>query len=89
MQKLWGGRFSGATDVLIELLNNSLAFDARLWRQAIRGSIAHVLLLCEAWIIPGGEASEIADGREALCGAVETPPAAPAGHAAASRHAPR
>ena len=33
MRKLWGGRFEGQTDALIERLNNSLAFDARLWRQ--------------------------------------------------------
>jgi argininosuccinate lyase len=87
MQKLWGGRFAGATDALIELLNNSLAFDARLWRQDIRGSIAHVLMLGATGIIPSGEASEIADGLQALfedieSGAATLPPAAEDVHTA-------
>ena len=78
MQKLWGGRFGGATDALIERLNNSLAFDARLWRQDIRGSIAHVIMLGTTGIIPSGEASEIARGLQALfedieSGALELP----------------
>ncbi|HLJ54137.1 MAG TPA: argininosuccinate lyase [Chthonomonadaceae bacterium] len=78
MRKLWGGRFDGATDALIERLNNSLAFDGRLWRQDIRGSMAHVFMLGATGIIPAGEASEIADGLQALfedleSGALELP----------------
>ncbi len=78
MQKLWGGRFEGVTDALIERLNNSLAFDARLWRQDIRGSIAHVMMLGTTGIISTGEASEIADGLQGLfedieSGALELP----------------
>jgi argininosuccinate lyase len=78
MRKLWGGRFEGETDALIERLNNSLAFDARLWRQDIRGSIAHAIMLGDTGVIPAGEASEIADGLQALfedldSGAVELP----------------
>ena len=72
MQKLWGGRFDGATDALIERLNNSLAFDARLWRQDIRGSIAHVTMLGSTDIIPSEEAAEIADGLRALFGDLES-----------------
>ena len=45
MRKLWGGRFEGKTDELIERLNNSLIFDARLWRHDIQGSIAHARML--------------------------------------------
>jgi argininosuccinate lyase len=78
MQKLWGGRFEGATDALIERINNSLAFDARLWQQDIRGSIAHALMLGATGIIPSSEGSEIADGLQALfedlrSGAVQLP----------------
>jgi argininosuccinate lyase len=28
-KKLWGGRFSGATDPIMEAFNNSLVFDKR------------------------------------------------------------
>jgi argininosuccinate lyase len=39
-KKLWGGRFTGATDPLMEAFNNSIDFDKRLWSADIRGSIA-------------------------------------------------
>ncbi|HLK58898.1 MAG TPA: argininosuccinate lyase [Chthonomonadaceae bacterium] len=66
MRKLWGGRFEGATDALIERLNNSLAFDARLWRHDIRGSLAHVAMLGATGILSAEEAVRIAEGLQAL-----------------------
>jgi len=78
MQKLWGGRFSGTTDALIERLNNSLSFDSRMWRQDIRASIAHAIMLGATGIITSGESTEISDGLQALfedldSGAAELP----------------
>ena len=32
-KKLWGGRFTGDTDPLMEKFNESLPFDKRLWRE--------------------------------------------------------
>lgn len=32
-KKLWGGRFTGATDPLMEKFNESLPFDKRMWRE--------------------------------------------------------
>ena len=68
MRKLWGGRFEGQTDQLIERLNNSLAFDARLRWQDIQGSIAHAAMLGQTGIIPAPEANHAVAGaiREAL-----------------------
>ncbi len=66
MRKLWGGRFDGPTDELIERLNNSLAFDARLWRPDIQGSIAHAEMLGETDIIPVEEAQQLVQGLESL-----------------------
>ncbi|NLH98635.1 MAG: argininosuccinate lyase [Chthonomonadales bacterium] len=67
--KLWGGRFEAETDPLIERLNNSLAFDARLWREDIEGSIAHASMLGRTGIIPASEADLIVAGlREILAG---------------------
>ena len=62
MRKLWGGRFTEATDMLTELLNNSLAFDVRLWRHDIQGSVAHAEMLAECGIITHEEAQIITDG---------------------------
>ncbi|HZT43625.1 MAG TPA: argininosuccinate lyase [Chthonomonadaceae bacterium] len=66
MRKLWGGRFEGETDALIERLNDSLQFDARLWRHDIQGSIAHAAMLGAAGILPQEEADQIAAGLQAL-----------------------
>ena len=66
MRKLWGGRFEGKTDELIERLNNSLVFDARLWRHDIAGSIAHATMLGETGIIGQDEAAQIVTGLETL-----------------------
>ena len=37
-KKLWGGRFTGQTDPLMEKFNESLPFDRRMWREDIRAS---------------------------------------------------
>jgi argininosuccinate lyase len=64
--KLWGGRFVGGTDALTERLNNSLAFDGRMWRQDIQGSIAHATMLGEQSIIPSEDAASIVAGLHAM-----------------------
>ena len=35
-KKLWGGRFTGAIDPLMEKFNESLPFDRRLWREDLQ-----------------------------------------------------
>ena len=35
-KKLWGGRFTGKTDPLMEKFNESLPFDKRMWEEDIR-----------------------------------------------------
>ena len=35
-KKLWGGRFTGATDPLMEKFNESLPFDKRMWREDLK-----------------------------------------------------
>lgn len=68
--KLWGGRFSGSTDEIVERLNNSLAFDGRLWQQDIQGSIAHATMLGETDIIPAAEAARIVEGLQEIAAAL-------------------
>ena len=57
--KLWGGRFSKATDKLVEEFNASIGFDKRLYREDIRGSIAHAKMLAKCGIITMQEAKQI------------------------------
>ena len=72
MRKLWGGRFEGKTDELIERLNNSLIFDARLWRHDIQGSIAHAQMLGETGIIEPDESARLVAGLKSLRAAIES-----------------
>jgi argininosuccinate lyase len=37
-QRLWGGRFTGATDPVMERFNNSIGYDKTMWREDIEGS---------------------------------------------------
>ncbi len=50
-KKLWGGRFSGSTDALMEAFSASVDFDCRMYRQDIRGSIAHARMLCQQGVL--------------------------------------
>jgi argininosuccinate lyase len=50
--KLWGGRFSKSTDAMVDDFNSSIRFDSRMFRQDIKGSMAHVKMLGKCGIIP-------------------------------------
>ena len=60
--KLWGGRFEKNTSKLMDDFHSSIAFDARLYKEDIEGSIAHARMLGKTGIISGAEAKEIEDG---------------------------
>ena len=66
MAKLWGGRFEGKTDVLVERLGESVSFDARLAPWDIRASCAHAQMLGARGIIPEKEARAIVRGLKAI-----------------------
>lgn len=54
--KLWGGRFAASTDKSVDDFNSSIRFDARLYKQDIRGSMAHAEMLGKCGIIPVDDA---------------------------------
>jgi argininosuccinate lyase len=60
--KLWGGRFTGPTDPLMEAFDASIGFDRRLWRADIAGSQAYARALGAAGLLTEAEAGEIVDG---------------------------
>ena len=62
--KLWGGRFTGETDPLMEAFNASIGFDQRLWRADIAGSQAYARALARAGIVSEAEAEQIVQGLE-------------------------
>ncbi|HHQ69331.1 MAG TPA: argininosuccinate lyase [Halothiobacillaceae bacterium] len=64
--KLWGGRFSEPTDAFVEAFTASINFDQRLFREDIRGSIAHARMLGRVGVITQEEAAQIVDGLSAI-----------------------
>ena len=64
--KLWGGRFTGATDPLMEQFQDSIRFDKRLWRADIRASQAYARALARAQILTEAEAEQIIAGLNAV-----------------------
>jgi len=69
--KLWSGRFDKNTDALVDELNASIGFDFRLYRQDIRGSLAHSAMLARQGIITKEDAELIASGLEAILADIE------------------
>ncbi|CAL8265674.1 unnamed protein product [Merluccius merluccius] len=62
--KLWGGRFVGNTDPIMEKFNASIAYDQRMWDADVRGSKAYVRALGEAQLVPTGDVDSILRGLE-------------------------
>ncbi|MEO5334028.1 MAG: argininosuccinate lyase [Magnetococcus sp. YQC-5] len=60
--KLWGGRFSQPTNLFMESFSASIGYDHRLFRQDIRGSMAHCRMLARQGIITKEEAVAILEG---------------------------
>lgn len=60
--KAWGGRFTEAPDRRLEAFNASVAFDVRMIREDIRGSIAHARMLGQQGIISPDEARQLEAG---------------------------
>ena len=57
--RMWGGRFGGSPDDIMEEINASIGFDQRLFAQDIRGSRAHCDMLAAQGIISGEDAAAI------------------------------
>lgn len=64
--KLWGGRFSEATDEFVERFTASVQFDKRLYRYDIEGSIAHARMLNKVGVLSDAEAEQICAGLESI-----------------------
>ena len=66
MAKMWAGRTAANTDKLADDFNSSIAFDSRMYREDITGSMAHAAMLGATGIIKMHEAEELIDGLEGI-----------------------
>ena len=69
--KLWGGRFTKATDKSVEEFNASIQFDCRMYAEDICGSIAHATMLERQGIISAADKDAIVAGLKAIYGQIE------------------
>ncbi len=63
---MWGGRYKSGPAEIMEENNASIGFDQTLWRQDIRGSIAHVTMLAETGIVTRADAKAITAGLQGI-----------------------
>lgn len=68
---MWGGRFATGPDVIMEEINASIDFDKKLWRQDIRGSLAHAAMLAETGILTKDDVATITEGLKKVEGEIE------------------
>ena len=66
MAKLWAGRSSGETAQAADDFNSSIRFDARMFREDIRGSMAHAQMLGAQGILAPAEAEGLVTGLEGI-----------------------
>jgi argininosuccinate lyase len=58
----WGGRFAAGPAAIMQEINASIGFDRKLWRQDIRGSLAHAAMLSRIGLISGEDEQAIKAG---------------------------
>jgi len=61
-EKPWSGRFTATTDSFVETFTASVAFDQRLYKYDITGSIAHASMLAKVGVLTKTESKQIITG---------------------------
>jgi argininosuccinate lyase len=71
-QYTWAGTFSEPVDRLVLRYTASVGFDRRMWRQDIRGSLAHARMLARQGILPAQDLADIQRGMAQIAGEIES-----------------
>ncbi|MCI5903996.1 MAG: argininosuccinate lyase [Oscillospiraceae bacterium] len=64
--KMWAGRSSKEVDSRVNDFNSSISFDSRMYRQDIKGSMAHAEMLGDTGIIDKAESEKIIGGLKSI-----------------------
>lgn len=67
----WGGRFAAGPSAIMQAINASIGFDRKMWRQDIRGSLAHAAMLAHVGIIAAEDEVAIREGLAAIAARIE------------------
>ena len=71
MAKMWAGRFSKEVDETVNAFNSSIAFDGRMYKHDIHGSIAHAAMLGKCGIISMEDSEKIQKGLKDILDDIE------------------
>src|SRR5574343_197053 len=71
-QYTWAGRFSEPVSDLVKRYTASVDFDQRMWRQDIRGSLAHARMLAKQGIIAAADLADIERGMAVVTEEIES-----------------
>ena len=71
-QYTWAGRFSEPVSELVKRYTASVDFDQRMWRQDIRGSLAHAKMLAKQAIISAQDLADIERGMKQVWEEIES-----------------
>ncbi|MBR3988745.1 MAG: argininosuccinate lyase [Clostridia bacterium] len=72
MDKLWAGRFLTALDKTADDFNSSISFDSKMYKQDIKGSVAHATMLASKGIISKEDAETIIEGLGCILSDIES-----------------
>ena len=72
MEKMWAGRFETALSEIADDFNSSISFDKRMWKQDIKGSMAHATMLEAQGILTNEELENILKGLEGIYNDLES-----------------
>ncbi|MBO5104144.1 MAG: argininosuccinate lyase [Ruminococcus sp.] len=69
---MWAGRFSKKIDDTVNAFNSSIAFDGRMYKHDIQGSIAHATMLGDCGIISKEDSLQIIDGLKGILSDIDS-----------------
>src|SRR3954462_1806719 len=70
--KMWGGRFTGRPDAIMEEINVSIDVDRHMYAQDIAASKAHAAMLAAQGIITQNDAKNIGRGLDTILSEIGT-----------------
>ena len=67
----WGGRFAAGPSIIMTEINASIGFDRKMWRQDIRGSLAHAAMLVKLGILSVQDHTDIETGLATIAAEID------------------